>query len=159
MTGEAGRRAGAAPSAEAAPRTRSRVGTRHPTYQTPTIPAATTVARAAGASSPTAALRETAITIIAIAVTLALRGIPRPARYSRTSGPTLGRPRTHCSKRGLDLAKQEAASTKNPVVGSPGTTTPRAPSATATHPSAIQPQRATPRAGGDAAGPAAGVTP
>lgn len=67
-------------SAAAVPRTRSRVGTRQPTYQTPTIPAATTVARAGGEESPTAALSETASTIMVMAVTLARRGMPWPAR-------------------------------------------------------------------------------
>jgi hypothetical protein len=78
-----------------------------------------------------------------MASTLARRGIPSPARWSRTSGPILGRPSTQASNRGLDRAKQAAASTKNPVVGRPGTTMPTVPSATASQPTASRPARRT----------------
>src|SRR5215471_20246741 len=89
-------------------------------------------------------LSEQAVSIMATAMILARRGIPRPARWSRTSGPIVGSPSTHASNRGLDRAKQAAARTKNPVVGSPGTTMPTVPSPTARseeHTSELQSRR------------------
>ena len=90
-------------------------------------------------------------------MTLARRGIPSPARLSFTSWPTIGRDRTHRSNRGLDRAKAHAASTKKPVVGRPGTITPRLPSPTARKPTAIQTPRAAARRARPGAG--AGVAP
>src|ERR671910_2747021 len=119
---------------------RSRVGTRQPTYQVPTSPAPMTTPASSGDPSASE-LSAQAVSIMAMASTLARRGMPSPARWSRTSGPILGRPRTQRSKRGLDFAKHAAASTKNPVVGSPGTTTPMPPRTTASHPSVSQPTR------------------
>jgi hypothetical protein len=117
---------------------RSRVGTRQPTYQVPSRPAPITTP--ASTRDPNASeLSVQAVSIMAMATTFARRGMPSPARWSRTSGPILGRPSTHCSNRGLDRAKQAAASTKKPVVGNPGTTMPSPPSATASHPSANRP--------------------
>ena len=86
-------------------------------------------------------LSEQAVSIMAMATTLARRGMPSPARWSRTIGPTVGRSSTQRSKRGLDRAKHAAASTKNPVVGRPGTTMPTVPSATAANPSTSRVRR------------------
>lgn len=79
--------------------------------------------------------RAMAVHIMAMATRLDRRGMPKPSRWSRTIGPMRGRSRTHCSKRGLERAKHEAATMKNTVVGSPGTTTPTVPTPTDAKPS------------------------
>lgn len=81
-----------------------------------------------------------AIKIIVTASIFDRRGMPSPARWSATSAPMRGSSRTHRSRRGLQRAKQAAATMKNTVVGRPGTTIPTPPTATASKPAANQSQ-------------------
>tara|TARA_X000000368_G_scaffold414690_1_gene404999 strand:+ start:1087 stop:1446 length:360 start_codon:yes stop_codon:yes gene_type:complete len=76
-----------------------------------------------------AILNATANIIIVMAIAFALLGMPKPDRKSCTMMPITGRLRIQRSKRGLDLAKQEAARIIKTVVGRPGTAIPINPTA------------------------------
>jgi len=78
---------------------------------------------------------------VPIAHAFARRRMPSPARWSRTIGPMRGNSRTHCSNRGLDFAKHDAATMKKTVVGNPGTMTPTPPIPTAHQPAPNHNQR------------------
>ena len=97
----------------------SRVGTRNQMVAAPIRPSASTTPTSTGVSRSVMLLTVMAATMVAVAACLARRGMPRPSRWSLTRVPTRGRSSTHCSNRGLDRLKHQAATMKNTVVSSP----------------------------------------
>ena len=98
-------------------------------------------------------LREKLVTIIAMAMILALRGMLRFASHSQITGPKPRLDRSQACRRGELRAKHHAASSTKQVVGITGSTAPTAAKASEAQPSAIQsgrPKRATGGRGIDA---------